>query len=129
MSANHSIEHRQALPADAEVHVSPERIRASFRVPADHPAFQGHFPETPILPGVVLLAWMQSMVRSLIGAPQPNLRCRNLKFLRPVRPGDQLVFDVKVLAARSNFAKIRGQATVDGEVVCEADLMSAMVEE
>ena len=48
-------------------------------------------------------------------------------FRRPVVPGDQLVFDVEVVAARRTFAKIHGRATVDGELVCEAEMMSAMV--
>jgi len=50
-------------------------------------------------------------------------KCR---FRKPVVPGDQLIFEVEVVAKRSNFAKIRGRALVDGEVVCEAEMMSAL---
>ena len=53
-------------------------------------------------------------------------RCR---FRRPVVPGDQLVLEVEVVNIRSTFAKIRGRALVDGDVACEADLMSALAEE
>ena len=52
-------------------------------------------------------------------------KCR---FRKPVVPGDQLIFEVEILAKRSSFAKIRGRALVDGEVVCEADMMSALVD-
>jgi 3-hydroxymyristoyl/3-hydroxydecanoyl-(acyl carrier protein) dehydratase len=50
-------------------------------------------------------------------------KCR---FRRPVVPGDQVVFEVEVTAKRNNFAKIHGRALVDDEVVCEADMMSAL---
>jgi 3-hydroxymyristoyl/3-hydroxydecanoyl-(acyl carrier protein) dehydratase len=50
-------------------------------------------------------------------------KCR---FRRPVVPGDQVIFEVEVIAKRSNFAKIHGRALVDDEVVCEADMMSAL---
>jgi 3-hydroxymyristoyl/3-hydroxydecanoyl-(acyl carrier protein) dehydratase len=52
-------------------------------------------------------------------------KCR---FRKPVVPGDQLIFEVEVVAKRSSFAKISGRALVDGEVVCEAQMMSAMAE-
>jgi 3-hydroxymyristoyl/3-hydroxydecanoyl-(acyl carrier protein) dehydratase len=52
----------------------------------------------------------------------------NCRFRRPVVPGDQLVFEVEVVAVRRTFAKIHGRALVDGEVVCEADMMSVMVD-
>ena len=50
------------------------------------------------------------------------------KFLKPVIPGDQVVFDVEIKSVRRSFAKLHGRATVDGEVACEADMMSAMME-
>ena len=52
----------------------------------------------------------------------------NCRFRRPVVPGDQLLIEVELVARRSTVAKMHGRATVDGELVCEADLMSAAVE-
>jgi 3-hydroxymyristoyl/3-hydroxydecanoyl-(acyl carrier protein) dehydratase len=50
------------------------------------------------------------------------------RFRKPVVPGDQLLFEVELVAKRKSFAKIKGRALVDGEVVCEAEMLSAMVE-
>ena len=52
-------------------------------------------------------------------------KCR---FRKPVVPGDQLIFEVELVAKRSTFAKIRGRALVDGVVVCEAEMMSALAD-
>jgi 3-hydroxymyristoyl/3-hydroxydecanoyl-(acyl carrier protein) dehydratase len=52
-------------------------------------------------------------------------KCR---FRKPVVPGDQLIFEVELVAKRKAFAKIKGRALVDGEVVCEAEMMSALTE-
>jgi len=46
-----------------------------------------------------------------------------------VVPGDQVVFDIEVISIKRTFAKIHGRATVDGQVACEADLMSALMEQ
>jgi 3-hydroxymyristoyl/3-hydroxydecanoyl-(acyl carrier protein) dehydratase len=53
-------------------------------------------------------------------------KCR---FRKPVVPGDQLIFEVELVAKRSTFAKIRGRALVDGVVVCEAEMMSALADQ
>ncbi len=50
------------------------------------------------------------------------------RFRRPVVPGDQVIFEVKVLSVRRSFAKLHARALVDGELACEADLTSAMVD-
>ena len=52
-------------------------------------------------------------------------KCR---FRRPVVPGDQVIFDLEVVSIKRTFAKLHGTATVDGELACEADMMSAMTE-
>ena len=52
----------------------------------------------------------------------------NCRFRKPVVPGDQVVFEVEITNSRKTFAKMRGRALVDGKVVCEADLMSAMAD-
>jgi 3-hydroxymyristoyl/3-hydroxydecanoyl-(acyl carrier protein) dehydratase len=52
-------------------------------------------------------------------------KCR---FRRPVVPGDQVIFEVEALSVKRNFAKLKGRATVDGDLVCEAELLSATAE-
>jgi 3-hydroxymyristoyl/3-hydroxydecanoyl-(acyl carrier protein) dehydratase len=52
----------------------------------------------------------------------------NCRFRKPVVPGDQLIFEIERLAQKRNFAKIHGRALVDGEVVCEADMLSALAD-
>jgi len=108
-------------------------------VTINEPFFVGHFPGRPVMPGVMIVEAMAQaggfLVLSRVEETdrQGKLifftgidRCR---FRRPVVPGDQLVLEVEVVNIRSTFAKIRGRALVDGDVACEADLMSALAEE
>ncbi len=59
-------------------------------VAADHPAFAGHFPGRPILPGVVLLGWAVQSLGEVLGDPMPACEIASAKFLRPVGPGAKL---------------------------------------
>ncbi|WP_332672624.1 3-hydroxylacyl-ACP dehydratase [Aromatoleum sp.] len=59
-------------------------------VAADHPAFAGHFPGRPILPGVVLLGWAVQTLGEVLGDPLPACEIASAKFLRPVGPGTKL---------------------------------------
>jgi 3-hydroxymyristoyl/3-hydroxydecanoyl-(acyl carrier protein) dehydratase len=63
----------------------------SIVVPADHPAFAGHFPGRPILPGVVLLGWATHALGEALGRPLPSCDVAAAKFLRPVGPDTTLV--------------------------------------
>lgn len=60
-------------------------------VPADHPAFAGHFPGTPILPGVVLLDWVLQAICDHAGIALQNCTINSVKFLRPAQAGDELI--------------------------------------
>lgn len=126
------------LLVDRVVHyeMSEERkvLRAIKNVSFNEPFFQGHFPEKPVFPGVLILEAMAQatgiLAFRMVGKPQPGelyyfASIDNARFKRPVVPGDQLVLDVEYLKERRGIAKFTGVATVDGEVVCSAELMCA----
>ena len=93
----------------------------ALHVPVDHPAFAGHFKGAPILPGVVLLAWVleaaldEPTLARLIG---PAPRIANAKFLSPVRPGDELSVQL------STSTSAQGQR-LRFEVSCAGQLAAA----
>ncbi|TGA99792.1 3-hydroxyacyl-ACP dehydratase FabZ [Sporolactobacillus shoreae] len=104
-------------------------------VSANEPFFTGHFPDYPVMPGVLIveaLAQVSGIAVLHAGAAKNMLtlyagidKCR---FKRQVRPGDQLRLESEILRFRSGFAKAKGVATVDGEVACEAEMMFALKE-
>jgi len=124
------------LLIDRVVEMSENTIRAIKNVTINEPHFLGHFPEVPVMPGVLLVEAMAQaggfLLLSQVEDRDDKLiyftgidKCR---FRKPVVPGDQVVFEVEILAKRSTFAKIKGRALVDGEVVCEAHMMSALAD-
>jgi beta-hydroxyacyl-ACP dehydratase FabZ len=124
------------LLIDRVLETNETTIRALKNVTVNEPFFQGHFPEHPVMPGVLLVEAM-AQAGGLLLLRQVDERERKLlyfsgidkcRFRRPVMPGDQVVFDVEVLSHRHAFAKLQGRATVDDELACEAELLSAMVD-
>jgi 3-hydroxyacyl-[acyl-carrier-protein] dehydratase len=124
------------LLIDRVVEMSENTIRAIKNVTINEPHFLGHFPEVPVMPGVLLVEGMAQaggfLLLSQVEDRDDKLiyftgidKCR---FRKPVVPGDQVVFEVEILAKRSTFAKIKGRALVDDEVVCEAHMMSALAD-
>ena len=111
-------------------------IKALKNVTINEPFFQGHFPGEPIMPGVLqveALAQAGGMLALLSGQFQDKLAffmtLDNVKFRRPVVPGDQLVFEVNILKVKKDsVVQCHGEASVDGTRVCEADLMFALVD-
>ena len=69
-----------------------------WTVPVDHPAFAGHFPGTPILPGVVLLDWALQAITDASGIALQNCTINSVKFLSPAKPGDKVAIEHKVTA-------------------------------
>jgi 3-hydroxyacyl-[acyl-carrier-protein] dehydratase len=67
----------------------------TWRVPADHPAFAGHFPGHPIVPGVVLLDRVMQLARQVCGGPAGGWQVAQAKFLSPCGPDDELVFALR----------------------------------
>jgi UDP-3-O-[3-hydroxymyristoyl] N-acetylglucosamine deacetylase/3-hydroxyacyl-[acyl-carrier-protein] dehydratase len=110
------------------------RIVGLKNVTINEPFFQGHFPGHPIMPGVLIIEAMAQVGGMLLmGAvedPESKvvyfMSLDNVKFRRPVKPGDQLRFELDMTQSRGRICKMRGVARVDGEVAAEAD-MAAMV--
>ncbi|MDM8119574.1 3-hydroxyacyl-ACP dehydratase FabZ [Succinatimonas hippei] len=109
-------------------------LRAIKNISFNEPFFQGHFPGKPVLPGVLILEAMAQatgvLAFTMVGKPEPDelyyfAAIDNARFKRPVVPGDQLVLDVEFLKEKRGIASFKGVATVDGEIVCSADLMCA----
>src|SRR4029078_9029326 len=103
---------------------------------ANEQFFRGHFPGAPVMPGVLIVEAMAQCSAVLILRDIPD-RDEKLflfggvdkaRFRKPVVPGDQLRMECEVLQRRSNTVKVKGTATVDGNVVAEAEMLSIMVE-
>lgn len=111
-----------------------QRIVGIKNVTINEPFFQGHFPGHPIMPGVLIIEAMAQVGGMLLmggieGAEQKVvyfMSLDNVRFRKPVRPGDQLRFELDVVQIRGAVCKMHGVAKVDGDLVAEAD-MAAMV--
>jgi beta-hydroxyacyl-ACP dehydratase FabZ len=124
------------LLIDRVLEMGEDTIRALKNVTVNEPHFLGHFPEVPVMPGVLIVEAMAQAGGFLLFSQVEDREDKlifftgidNCRFRKPVVPGDQVIFEVEMVAKRKTFAKIHGRALVDGEVVCEADMMSAMGE-
>ncbi len=112
-------------------------LRAIKNVTINEPFFQGHFPGLPVMPGVLILEAMAQTGGLFIGQSQDEpLGDRvflfsgmdNVRFRKPVVPGDQLVLTCTEARRKFNLWKMRTTAEVDGRKVAEADLSAAVVE-
>ena len=115
--------------------VDKQRIVGIKNVTINEPFFQGHFPGHPVMPGVLIIEAMAQVGGMLLMGTVSDdpgskivyfMSLDNVKFRQPVRPGDQLRFELDITQIRGMVCKMRGVATVDGKIVCEAD-MAAMV--
>ena len=105
-------------------------------VTINEPFFQGHFPDHPVMPGVLLVEALAQVgvVLLLTGDQSRNSKLvyfsgiDKCRFRQPVFPGDQLRMEVSVLKQRDRYFKMRGQALVDGNLVVEAELSCSLVD-
>jgi beta-hydroxyacyl-ACP dehydratase FabZ len=105
-------------------------------VTANEPFFPGHFPGHPVMPGVLIIEAMAQVGAVLMLCNLPDREDKlvyftgidGARFRRPVVPGDVLTMTLTVTRLRSRVCKMRGEATVDGVLVAEADIKSAIVD-
>lgn len=124
------------LLIDRILELEPEkRIVALKNVTINEPFFQGHFPETPIMPGVLIIEAMAQtggllVVESFSLEKDGSLfyftGMDKVRFRKPVTPGDQLRLEVELLKVRSKVAKMSGTAYVEKNVAVQAELMVAI---
>jgi len=107
-------------------------IRALKNVSVNEPFFLGHFPDKPIMPGVLIVEGMVQTGGLLLAEEMtPQMRSQvcfsgvdQARFRIPVIPGDQLIFEVKIVRRRSNVVKMSAKAYVDNNRVAEAKLLA-----
>jgi UDP-3-O-[3-hydroxymyristoyl] N-acetylglucosamine deacetylase/3-hydroxyacyl-[acyl-carrier-protein] dehydratase len=115
-----------------------QRIVGIKNVTINEPFFQGHFPGHPIMPGVLIIEAMAQVGGMLLLSHFEGqniddkvvyfMSLDNVKFRRPVLPGDQLRFELEMIAFRGKTCRMKGQAFVDGQLVAEAEMMAAVVD-
>jgi len=113
-----------------------ESIEGIKNVTINEPFFQGHFPGHPIMPAVLIIESMAQVggLLLLYSVDDPGdkliyfMGIDGAKFRRPVTPGDQLQFKLRLLKMRKGTAKMRGEAYVEGQLVAEAELLATIVD-
>ena len=113
-----------------------QSLVAIKNVSINEPFFQGHFPEKPVMPGVLILEALAQAAGLLAfdamgKVPDENniyyfVGIDGARFKRPVEPGDQLVLTITIDRVRGGIWKLKGVASVGEEVACEAELMCTM---
>ena len=115
-----------------------KRIVGLKNVTINEPFFQGHFPDNPIMPGVLIIEAMAQVGGVLAGFSLPEMVEKDgkktlffmsmdkVKFRKPVVPGDQIVFELKPLRTGTRIWKMAGKAYVESDLVAEAELVAAL---
>lgn len=110
-----------------------KRVVGIKNVTVNEPFFQGHFPEYPVMPGVLILeALAQTGAIAVLGQEETKGKIGFLagvdkcRFKQQVKPGDQLRLEIEIIRMKGSIGKGKGVATVDGKVACEAEIMFAI---
>jgi beta-hydroxyacyl-ACP dehydratase FabZ len=119
------------LLVDRIIELDAEKIVGIKNVTANEPFFNGHFPDFPVMPGVLIVEAMAQTAGVLVLKSIPDRHSKlvflvsvdGARFRRPVVPGDQLRIEMSVIRRKGSVAKMAGKAMVDGKVVAEAEVM------
>ncbi|MCT2535110.1 3-hydroxyacyl-ACP dehydratase FabZ [Aquibacillus koreensis] len=129
-----TIPHRYPfLLVDEITEMEEKRVVGKKNVTINEPFFQGHFPDYPVMPGVLIVEALAQVGAVSILNKEENKgkigflagidKCR---FKRQVKPGDQLRLEVEIIRLKGPIGKGKATATVDGELACEAEIMFAI---
>ena len=123
------------LFVDRILYLGKKRAVGLKNVTGHEDFFQGHFPEFPVMPAVIISEAMAQVAGVLLLSKTKNkgklayfAGIDNARFRKPVVPGDQLVMEVEVVRLRTNTGKVHATATVGDKKVAEADFVFSLVE-
>ena len=124
------------LLVDRILELESDRIVGIKNVTQNEPFMQGHFPNFPVMPGVLVVEAMAQVAGVLVLKSIPDRENKlvllasieQAKFRRPVVPGDQLRIEMVVVKRKASVAKMAGRATVDGVLVAEAEVMCKLAD-
>lgn len=124
------------LLVDRILEISDTRVVGIKNVTANEPFFEGHFPNYPIMPGVLVVEALAQCggvlaLREMADRDEKVVlfvSIDNCRFRAPVTPGDQLRLELEILRRRGGIVKMRGQAYVDDRLVAEAVLMCSVTD-
>jgi len=124
------------LLVDRILEMEGDRVVGIKCITANEPQFTGHFPDFPVMPGVLIVEAMAQTAGILVLHDMPDranklvllVAIENARFRRPVVPGDTLRMEMKIIKRKASVAKMAGVATVDGAVVAEVEVMCKLAD-
>jgi len=132
-----SLPHRYPMVMiDRVLEIEPgKRIRGIKNVTVNEPYFPGHFPDQPVMPGVLILEAL-AQISGLLhlastkawGRKAFFMAADKVKFRKPVVPGDRLILEAEILRMKGKILKTSTRATVEGELVSEAEILLSLID-
>lgn len=124
------------LLVDRIIEMDEQRVVGIKNVTNTEPFFNGHFPDFPVMPGVLIVEAMAQAAGVLVLKQIPDREKKlvllvsidHARFRRQVVPGDQLRLEMSIVKRKASVAKLSGVATVDGQVVAEAEVMCKLAD-